>query len=296
MTDSDMLRGVFTALITPMNEDGLDIPAYEALIDWQIEQGVAGLVPCGTTGESPTLTHAEHKKLIEVAVKTAKGRTHIMAGVGSNATAETLDLIRHAEKTGADSALVVSPYYNKPNEAGQVAHYQAVADATDLPVIIYNIPGRSVIDIADDTILKIADICDNVIGVKDATGDLARVATLKHRAGDRLALLSGEDMTALAFNSLGGQGCISVSANAAPAECAALQTASLNFDYRKAQDIHNKLVNLHEAMFCETSPAPVKYAMSRMGMCENLLRLPLVPASDIACERMDMALFELGII
>ena len=296
MTDSDMLRGVFTALITPMNEDGLDIPAYEALIDWQIEQGVSGLVPCGTTGESPTLTHEEHKQLIEIAVKVAKGRTHIMAGVGSNATAETLDLIQYAQKAGADSALVVSPYYNKPNEAGQCAHYQAVAHATDLPVIIYNIPGRSVIDITDDTLLKIADMCPNVIGVKDATGDLARVATLKHRAGDRLALLSGEDMTALAFNALGGQGCISVSANAAPAECAALQTASLNFDYRKAQDIHNKLVNLHEAMFCETSPAPVKYALSRMGKCENLLRLPLVPAGDIACERMDIALFELGII
>ena len=174
---------------------------------------------------------------------------------------------------------MVSPYYNKPNAEGQCAHYQAVANATALPVIIYNIPGRSVIDISDDTILKIADMCDNVIGVKDATGDLARVATLKHRAGDRLALLSASPL-----------------ANAAPAECAALQEASLNFDYRKAQDIHYKLVNLHEVMFCETSPAPVKYALSRMGKCENFLRLPLVPASDIACERMDMALFELGII
>jgi 4-hydroxy-tetrahydrodipicolinate synthase len=296
MTDTTMLRGVYTALITPMTDSGLDIAAFEALIEWQIEQGVNGLVPCGTTGESPTLTHDEHKKLIEIAVKVASGRTHIMAGVGSNATSETLDLIRHAEKFGADSALVVSPYYNKPNAEGQCAHYKAVADATALPVIIYNIPGRSVIDISDDTMLKIADMCDNVIGVKDATGDLARVATLKHRAGDRLALLSGEDMTALAFNALGGQGCISVSANAAPAECAALQTASLAYDYRKAQDIHAKLVNLHEVMFCETSPAPVKYALSRMGKCKNILRLPLVSASDIACEQMDMALFELGII
>ena len=291
------LTGTGVALVTPFKKDfSVDTDALTKIVNYQVDNGINYLVVLGTTAESATLNKDEKELVIKTVIEANAGRLPLVLGVGGNNTHEVTEELKSRDLSAFTAILSVSPYYNKPNEAGQVAHYQAVADATDLPVIIYNIPGRSVIDIADDTILKIADICDNVIGVKDATGDLARVATLKHRAGDRLALLSGEDMTALAFNSLGGQGCISVSANAAPAECAALQTASLNFDYRKAQDIHNKLVNLHEAMFCETSPAPVKYAMSRMGKCENLLRLPLVPASDIACERMDMALFELGII
>lgn len=290
------LAGIFTALVTPLKADGIDVPALEALVDWQIEQGVQGLVPCGTTGESPTLTHNEHKRVIEIVVKVAFGRTHIMAGIGSNATAETLDFARHAEKVGADSALVVAPYYNKPNAQGQIAHFKAVANATGLPLIIYNIPARSVIDIADDTLLHLADSCPTIIGVKDATGDLARVAVLHHRAGDRLALLSGEDMTALGFNALGGQGCISVSANVAPSLCAQMQDASLKGNYKLAAKIHHSLVELHQVMFCETSPAPVKFALSRMGKCSGDIRLPLVPVSDINAEKIDNVLFELGIV
>ncbi len=292
----EKLKGVFTAMITPMTETGIDIPALEALTEWQITQGVHGLVPCGTTGESPTLSHDEHKAVIEVVVKVTAGRVPVMAGTGSNSTAETIDFTRHAKKAGASAALLVAPYYNKPTPDGQFAHFRAVADAVDLPLIIYNIPGRSVIDIADDTILALADACPTLIGVKDATGDLARVAKLHHRAGDRLALFSGEDMTALAFNLMGGVGCISVSANVAPALCARLQEASLEGDYLIARKLHESLIELHDMMFVETSPAPVKYAMHRLGKCRDIIRLPLVPAGDFTRERIDTALFELGLI
>ena len=292
----EKLKGIFTAMITPMTESGLDIPALEALTDWQIAQGVHGLVPCGTTGESPTLSHEEHKTVIEIVVKVAAGRVPVMAGTGSNSTAETIDLTRHAKKVGADCALLVAPYYNKPTPAGQFAHFRAVAEAVELPLIIYNIPGRSVIDISDDTILRLADACPTIAGVKDATGDLARVARLHHRAGDRLRLFSGEDMTALAFNLMGGVGCISVTANVAPALCARLQEASLGGDYAAARLIHESLIELHDLMFAETSPAPVKYAAYRMGKCRDIIRLPLVPARDLTREHMDTALFELGLI
>jgi 4-hydroxy-tetrahydrodipicolinate synthase len=293
---SENIHGIFTALITPMTESGIDVGALEALVEWQISQGVRGLVPCGTTGESPTLTHDEHKAVIEIVVKVAAGRAHVMAGTGSNSTAETIDLTRHAKHVGANSALLVAPYYNKPTPNGQFAHFKAVAEAVDIPLILYNIPGRSVIDISDETILRLADACPTVVGVKDATGDLARVARLHHKAGDRLALLSGEDMTALAFNLMGGRGCVSVSSNVAPALCVAMQEASLHGDYASALPIHASLVELHDMMFVETSPAPVKYAMHRLGKCRDILRLPLVPASDVVREQMDTVLFELGLI
>jgi 4-hydroxy-tetrahydrodipicolinate synthase len=291
-----MIKGIYTALITPMTETGIDVPALEALIEWQVQQGVHGIVPCGTTGESPTLTHEEHKRIVEIAVKVASGRVQVMAGAGSNSTAETIDLIRHAKKAGADSALLVAPYYNKPSPEGQFHHFKAAAEAADIPIILYNIPARSVIDIQDDTILRLADACPTVVGVKDATGDLARVARLHHRAGERLALLSGEDMTALGFNAMGGQGCISVSANAAPKLCAEMQEATLRGDYAAAKNIHDSLVELHEVMFAETNPVPVKYALYRMGKCRDIIRLPLVVASDVTREQVDTALFELGII
>ncbi len=293
---TETLRGVFTALITPMTPQGVDVSALEKLVEWQIEQGVHGLVPCGTTGESPTLSHAEHKQVVEIVIKVAAGRVHVMAGAGSNATSESLDFSRHAQSCGADSVLLVAPYYNKPNPQGQFEHFRSIADAIDLPIVIYNIPGRSVIDVHDDTILQLADSCPNIVGVKDATGDLARAATLHHTAGDRLVLFSGEDMTALGFNVMGGQGCISVSANAAPALCAAMQNACLSWDYVQAKALHDQLIDLHDAMFADTSPAPVKYALHRMGKCQNILRLPLLPVSDVIAEYIDTVLFELDLI
>lgn len=292
----EILCGNFTALATPMHDEGVDVPRLEALVEWQIEQGVHGLVPCGTTGESPTLTHEEHKQVMEVVVKTAAGRVHVMAGAGANSTAETLDFTRYAKAIGADSVLLVAPYYNKPNAQGQFLHFKTVADAVDIPVVLYNVPGRSVIDISDETILKLAEQCWNIIGVKDATGDLARVATLHHRAGERLALLSGEDMTALGFNAMGGQGCISVTSNVAPALCTHMQNATLKGDYLEAKAIHDRLVPLHEVLFSETSPIPVKCALHKMHKCRDVIRLPLVSASDHTRQRIAEVLDALGIV
>jgi 4-hydroxy-tetrahydrodipicolinate synthase len=290
------IKGIFTALISPMTENGIDVAAYEKLIEWQIAQGVHGIVPCGTTGESPTLTHDEHKKLIEVAVKVANGRVHVMAGTGSNSTAETLELTAHAKKVGADSALLVSPYYNKPNQIGLYEHFKHVADKVDIPIILYNIPPRSIIDIHDDTIIRLSDNCENIIGVKDATGDLTRVAKLRNKIDNRLALLSGDDMTAIAFNIMGGNGCISVASNVAPKLCAELQNHCQRGDYLAAQEIHLRLVDLSEILFSEVSPAPVKYAMQRLGFCRDIIRLPMVEVQDLTKERIDGVLFELGLI
>ncbi len=294
--EPNTLRGNFTALVTPMTEQGVDVKALESLVEWQIQEGVHGLVPCGTTGESPTLTHEEHKQVVEITVKVAAGRVHVMAGAGSNSTDETLDFARHAQSCRADSVLLVAPYYNKPTPEGQFTHFKTVANAIDLPVTIYNIPGRSVIDIHDDTILRLAEACWNVIGVKDATGDLARVARLHHRAGERLALLSGEDLTALGFNAMGGQGCISVSSNVIPGLCSSMQEASLNGDYEAAKTLHDQLVSLHDAMFVETSPTPVKYALHQMGKCGPIIRLPLLPASPEARAQVDAALSALNLL
>ncbi len=290
------IRGLFTALITPMLEDGIDEAAFIKLIEWQITQGVHGIVPCGTTGESPTLTHGEHKRVIEIAVQVAAGRVHVMAGTGSNSTAETLELTKHAQMVGADSVLLVAPYYNKPMQAGLYAHFKHVADNVDIPIVLYNIPPRSVVDIYDDTIMKLADNCRNIVGVKDATGDLTRVAKLKHKAGERLALLSGDDMTAIAFNVMGGQGCISVASNVAPKLCAQLQNECLAGDYSAAQVIFRHLIELNEVLFVETSPAGVKYALSRLGFCQDIIRLPMVDASDIIREKIDNIMFEMRLI
>jgi 4-hydroxy-tetrahydrodipicolinate synthase len=296
MAAQHQIKGIFTALVTPMLENGIDEASFVKLIEWQIAQGVHGIVPCGTTGESPTLSHDEHKRLIEIAVKVAGGKVHVMAGTGSNSTAETLELTLHAKKVGADSALLVAPYYNKPMQAGLYAHFKHVADNVDIPIMLYNIPPRSVIDIHDDTIMKLADNCRNIVGVKDATGDLTRVAKLKHKAGDRLALLSGDDMTAIAFNVMGGQGCISVASNVAPKLCAHLQNLSLAGDYVQAQSIFKQLVELNEILFAETSPSPVKYAMHRLGFCQDIIRLPMVDAEDLTREKIDNILFEMRLI
>jgi 4-hydroxy-tetrahydrodipicolinate synthase len=275
------LHGCYTALITPFNTDlSVDISAFEAFVEWQISQGVHGIVPCGTTGESPTLNHAEHKKLVEVAVKVTAGRAGVMAGTGSNSTTEAIDFTRHAEKAGANSVLVVAPYYNKPTQEGLFQHYKAIAESTALPVIIYNIPGRSVINIADSTLAKLAESCPNIAGIKDATGDLARVASLRHLVGDRLTLFSGEDITAVGFNAMGGKGVISVTSNIMPGIMAEIQNLCVAGEFVKARTLSESLTALHQVMFCETNPAPVKYAASLMGKCRPSLRLPLVEPTE----------------
>ncbi len=288
------IKGVFTALITPFKDGKLDERAYADFIEWQVTQGVHGLVPCGTTGESPTLSPAEHKRVVEICVKVAAGRVPVMAGTGSNSTVEAVEFTRHAQDAGADMALLVTPYYNKPTQEGMYLHFKEIHDATSLPLIIYNIPGRSVVNLSDETLAKLAAL-PNVLGVKDATGDLARVATLRRKVGDQLAMLSGEDMTAVGFNAMGGQGCISVTANIAPKLCAELQNATFSGEYSRARDIQNKLTPLHQAMFVETNPIPVKYAVSLLGFCTPEIRLPLTQASPETRHKVEAAVKELGI-
>lgn len=288
-------RGIYTALVTPFDANGkVDEKAFQSFVDWQIKEGIHGVVPVGTTGESPTLTHEEHMRVIELCVEVAKGRVPVLAGTGSNATAEAIEFTRHAKKAGADGALVVAPYYNKPTQEGLYQHYKAIAEAVDLPIIIYNIPGRSVVNITDETLARLAKF-KNIVGVKDATGDLSRVSTLNmalKAAGvtDPFHQLSGEDMTALAFNAAGGVGCISVTSNIAPKLCAQLQEATFKNDYATAHDVQARLAPVHQVMFCESSPAPVKYALSLMGKCSPSVRLPLVPLSDAARPRVEQAL------
>lgn len=267
--------GCYTALITPFSGEVVDVAAFEQLVEWQIAEGVHGLVPCGTTGESPTLTPAEHGDVIARAVAVAKGRVKVMAGTGSNSTAEAVDYTRHAEKAGADAALVVAPYYNKPTQEGLYQHFKAVAEATSLPIFIYNIPGRSVVNMTDATLARLAEI-PTIAGVKDATGDLARVATLRHLVGDRLVQFSGEDMTAVGFNAMGGRGVISVVSNIAPKLTAQVQQLCLAGKYDEARALHAQLVPLTQAMFVETNPMPVKYASSLIGKSDGSMRLPLV--------------------
>lgn len=284
-----LFRGVFTALITPFRNGRIDAPAFKEFIDWQIAEGVHGLVPAGTTGESPTLTPEEHCEVISLCVEAAAGRVPVMAGTGANNTAEAVAFTHHAKEAGADAALIVTPYYNKPTPAGLIAHFSAIHEAVDIPIFIYNIPGRSVIDMADGVLAELAKL-PRIIGVKDATGDLSRVATLRTAAGEDFIQLSGEDMTAVGFNAMGGQGCISVTANIAPALCARLQEATLAGDYARALALQDELTSLHRAMFLETSPGPVKYAASLLGKCSAEIRLPLVPPSVAICEQIQQAL------
>lgn len=291
-----MLSGSITALITPFRDGRVDEDALHALVERQIDAGTHGLVPCGTTGESPTLSHDEHFRVVEICIGAAAGRVPIIAGTGSNATQEALAFTRHAEKAGAAAALVVTPYYNKPTQAGLIAHFTALNDAVEnLPLIIYNIPGRSVIDMQVETMAALAAL-KNIVGVKDATGDLARVATQRLACGADFIQLSGEDATALGFNAQGGRGCISVAANVVPELCAAFQNASLAGDMETALALQDRLMPLHEALFCETSPSPVKYAMARLGLCAEDIRLPLLPASAMAREKVDAALARLDLV
>ncbi len=288
-------KGVYTALLTPFKDGKVDEKAFQSFVQWQIGEGIHGLVPCGTTGESPTLSHEEHKRVVALCVEVAAGKVPVMAGTGSNSTDEAIMLTQHAKKAGADGALVVAPYYNKPTQEGIFQHYKAIAESCDLPIIIYNIPGRSVINISDDTLARLSEV-PNIAGVKDATADLARVYTLRSKLKKPLQLLSGEDMTAIAFNASGGHGCISVTSNIMPKRCAEIQEATLSGDYKKALELNDPLVPLHNIMFCETSPAPVKFAASLMGKCQADVRLPLVGLQEESKQQITQVLKKLHLI
>ncbi|HLJ63540.1 MAG TPA: 4-hydroxy-tetrahydrodipicolinate synthase [Stellaceae bacterium] len=273
-----MFKGSIAALITPFRDGAVDEKGFRAFVDWQIREGTHGVVPCGTTGESPTLSHAEHKRVVELAVEVAKGRVPVIAGTGSNSTAEAIEFTRHAKGAGADAALIVTPYYNKPSQEGLYAHFQAIHDAVDLPIIIYNIPGRSVIDMSIKTMARLAEL-PNIVGVKDAAGDLARPLRTRAALGPAFCMLSGDDVTALAFLAQGGRGCISVTANVAPRDCARMQEAWEKGDLGGAMAINDRLAALHDALFLEPNPAPAKYAASLLGKATPEVRLPLLPAS-----------------
>lgn len=291
-----MFRGSIPALITPFKDGALDEKRFQDFVDWQIKEGSHGLVPVGTTGESPTLSHDEHKRVVELCIETAHGRVPVIAGAGSNNTREAIDLAQHAEKAGADAVLVVTPYYNKPNQAGLKAHYKAIDDAIGIPIIIYNIPGRSVIDMTPETMADLYKDCKNVVGVKDATANLATASRQRHLCGPDFVQLSGEDITALAFNAHGGVGCISVTANIAPRLCSQFQDACTAGDYAKALEIQDKLAPLHRAIFIEPNPTGAKYALSLLGKIEEELRLPLVPISDATRQEIRDAMIHAGLI
>lgn len=292
-----MFRGSLTALVTPFKADGsLDETAFRKLVDWQIEEGTKGLVPVGTTGESPTLSHTEHKRVVELCVEAAKGRVPVIAGAGSNNTTEAVELARHAEKAGADAALVVTPYYNKPSQRGLYDHFAAVARATSLPIIIYNIPPRSVIDMLPETMGRLAGDFRNIAGVKDATGKIERVSEQRLACGKDFIQLSGEDATALGFNAHGGVGCISVTANIAPRLCAEFQEISLSGDRERAIELQDRLMPLHKAVFLESGVAGAKYGLSRLGRIENVIRSPMVTAPAAVAERIDEAMKHAGLI
>ncbi len=290
-----MFKGSITALITPFSNGEIDWAAFEKLVENQIDCGTDGLVPCGTTGESPTLSHEEHDKVVERCIRIVAGRIPVIAGTGSNSTREALWLTTQAQKAGADAALVVTPYYNKPSQEGLYQHYKALHDATNIPIIIYNIPGRSVIDMSMDTMCKLAEL-PRIVGVKDATGDLGRPLLMKNRLGDSFCQLSGNDDTATGFLAQGGDGCISVTSNVAPALCAQMQDAWAAGDLKTMAACRDKLAPLHKALFCETSPAPVKYAAACLGYGTDEVRLPLVPASKSARAAVDEALVFAGLI
>jgi 4-hydroxy-tetrahydrodipicolinate synthase len=290
-----MLKGSLVALITPFRDGKVDEKAFQSFVDWQIEQGTVGVVPCGTTGESPTLSHAEHKRVVELCVDVAKGRVPVVAGAGSNSTEEAIDFTRHAKQVGADAALVVTPYYNKPTQEGLYQHYKAIAEAVDLPIIIYNIPARCVIDMSVATMARLAKL-PNIVGVKDATNDLARPLRTRMAIGPEFSMLSGEDVTAIAFLGQGGDGCISVTANVAPRACADMHQAWRRGETAAAMKINERLLPLHDALFCETSPAPVKYACSLLAKSTPDVRLPLVPASAQAQEQVRAAMRSSGVL
>ena len=290
-----MIQGSIPALVTPFKDGAVDMDTLKKLVDWQIAEGSTGLVPVGTTGESPTLSHEEHEAVVEAVVKFAGGRVPVIAGAGSNNTVEGIRLIRHAERVGADAALVVTPYYNKPNQAGLIAHYEALHEACTLPIIIYNIPGRSVIDMSPATMGELAKL-PRIIGVKDATGNIGKVSQQRLTCGADFIQLSGNDDTALAFNAHGGCGAISVTANVAPKLCAEFQAATLKGDFQTALTWQDRLFPLHEALFIEPGLVGAKYALSLLGRCSEEVRLPLVGLTDDTKAKIRTAMIHAGLL
>lgn len=290
------LKGSFPALITPMKNGLVDEDAFRKIVNWQIKEGSHGLVPVGTTGESPTVTPEEHKRVIEITVEVAAGRVPVIAGTGSNNTDEAIEYTLHAKKAKADAALIVVPYYNKPTQDGIYAHFSAIAKAVDIPILVYNVPGRTVASISVETLARLATDHANIIGTKDATADLTRPSRQREVSGEDFIQLSGEDGTALGFNAHGGVGCISVTANVAPRLCAEFQNATLAGDYRTALKLQDRLMPLHTALFVETSPAPIKYAVSLLGHCQADIRLPLVEPSEACRKQVRAAMVHAGLL
>jgi 4-hydroxy-tetrahydrodipicolinate synthase len=290
-----MFSGSITALITPFRDGEVDEKAFQEFVEWQIQEGSNGVVPVGTTGESPTLSHDEHKRVVELCIEVAKGRVPVIAGTGSNSTAEAIDLTRHAREAGADAALVVTPYYNKPTQEGLYRHFEAIAAAVDIPIIIYNIPGRSIVDMSVDTMARLARL-SNIVGVKDATNDLARPLATRVAIDGEFCQLSGEDATIAAFLGQGGHGCISVTSNVAPRLCSDLHKAWQSRELDRFFEIRDRLMPLHAALFCESSPGPVKYAASLLDKCSAETRLPLAPIAESSRVRVDQAMRTVGLL
>lgn len=290
-----MLHGSICALVTPFSDGAVDAARYESFVDWQIEQGTEGLVPCGTTGESPTLSHEEHMQVVEICISVAKGRVPVIAGTGSNSTDEAIMLTKHAKKAGADAALVVTPYYNKPTQEGLYRHYQAINDAVDLPIIIYNIPARSIIDMTVDTMARLAKL-PNIVGVKDATNDVGRATKQKLAMGVDFIQLSGEDGTQIGFLAQGGVGCISVTANIAPKQMSEFHKAWRAGNVEEAQALNERLMPLHVGLFCESSPGPVKYGASLLDKCSAETRLPLCEISESSKKTVEVAMRSAGLL
>ncbi len=284
-----MFNGVFTALITPFKDNQIDEQSFRSFIDFQINEGIHGVVPVGTTGESPTLSHDEHKNAVEICIDQVSKRVPVIAGTGSNNTEEAIDLTIHAQEAGADAALVVTPYYNKPTQGGMYAHYEAISKASKIPIIIYNIPGRSVIDMNNETMLKLFKL-ENIVGVKDATSNIPRVYDAKTNIGSNFNLLTGDDATTLAFMLYGGHGAISVTSNIAPKLCSSFMNSCMQNNYEEASRINDILMPLHIALFIESSPGPVKYAASKLNLCEDEVRLPLINISEETKAIVDKAL------
>ena len=295
MTVRTSFRGSFTALVTPFSNGALDEKAFRGLVDWQIAEGTSGLVPVGTTGESPTLSHDEHGQIVQWCIEQAKGRVPVIAGAGSNSTKEAIELARHAQESGADAVLVVTPYYNKPTQEGMYQHFKAINDAIGIPIIIYNIPARSVIDMSVDTMKRLFEL-DNIAGVKDATANVVRVSQQRAAMGEGFNQLSGEDATIIGYMAHGGHGCISVTSNVAPRLCSEFHTAWQKGDVTTALKIHDKLMPLHVNLFMETSPAPIKYAMSLLGKMDEKLRLPMVPCQESTRVAVRSAMVHAGLI
>jgi 4-hydroxy-tetrahydrodipicolinate synthase len=295
MTARTSFQGSFTALVTPFKNGSLDEGAFRGLVDWQLAEGTNGLVPVGTTGESPTLSHKEHAQVVEWCIEQARGRAPVIAGAGSNSTAEAIAMSQEAEKAGADAVLIVTPYYNKPTQEGLYQHYKAINDAIGIPIIIYNIPARSVVDMSVDTMKRLFEL-KNIAGVKDATASMVRVSQQRQAMGPGFNQLSGEDATALGFNAHGGHGCISVTANVAPRLCAEFQGACQRGDFAAALKLQDKLMPLHHALFIETNPAPAKYALSVLGKCAETVRLPLAPLAEKTRTAVREAMVHAGLI